>query len=180
MRSPIAAALVLVLAVGPAACGGGDSDGGADESATPTAAATGATKTGLAPDELVGTWVTTLEESDIAADASPELKDGGLSWTIRIGNTGGPDDGPYLAIDSDEFGNLEAPSLRVNDDRLLLLKEECAVTGGEAADPTYEFYDNEYRWTLSGGTLEISTITNQCPDRVAETVLTSRPWTKTG
>ena len=48
--------------------------------------------------------------------------------------SGGPDDGPFLAIDSadEDFGNLEAPSLRVDGDRLLLLKEECAA-GGETA-----------------------------------------------
>jgi hypothetical protein len=42
----------------------------------------------------------------------------------------------------------------------------------------YAFYDNEYRWELSGSTLTLTTVKNDCPDRVAETILTSRPWTK--
>lgn len=165
--------LCVVLVLGLAGCGGGDSDSQAEPAATTASTASDTTKTGLAPDELVGTYTTTLEASDLQADAPPELKGGGLAWTIRIGNTGGPDDGPYLAIDSDKSGNLEAPSLRVDGDRLLLLNEECAASG------EYKFYDNEYRWTLTGDTLEIATVSNSCPDRVAETVLASRAWTKT-
>jgi hypothetical protein len=56
--------------------------------------------------------------------------------------------------------------------RLLLLNEECAA-GGEQ-----EFYDNEYRWKLDGETLTLTEVENQCPDDVALTILTSRPWTK--
>lgn len=107
-------------------------------------------------------------------DAAQELEDGGPAWRLRIGASGGPDDGPFLAIDSadEDFGNLEAPSLRVAGDRLLLLKEECAA-GGES-----EFYDNEYRWKLDGETLTLTEVENQCPDEVALTILTSRPWKK--
>jgi hypothetical protein len=88
---------------------------------------------------------------------------------------GGPDDGPFLAIDVGESDNLEAPSLRVEGDRLVLQNEECARPGGG-----YDFYDYEYTWSLDGDTLVIERVTNQCADRVAETILTSRPWTKSG
>ncbi len=125
------------------------------------------------PARLIGTYATTLQPRDIPANAPPELADAGFSWTLRIETTGGPDGGPYLAIDSDKMGNLEAPSLRVHGDRLFLLNEECASPTGT------KFYDNEYRWSVSGRTLEIETVTNKCPDRVAETIITSRPWTKT-
>lgn len=176
MRTAVSlSALCIALIVSLAACGGGDSDDddGGEAVATATAEAEGA-KSGLAPDELLGTFTTTLEAGDVPADAPPELRDGGPSWIIRIGNTGGPGDGPFLAIDSadESFGNLEAPALRVDGDRLLLLDEECAASGET------KFYDNEYRWELSGGTLTITKIKNQCSDRVAETILTSRPWTK--
>lgn len=70
-------------------------------------------------------------------------------------------------------GNLEAPALRVEGDRLFLDHEECAAGGTE------HFYDNEYSWKLAGEQLSLTTVTNQCGDRVAETILTSRPWTKT-
>jgi hypothetical protein len=176
MRSSatLLSALCFALILSVAGCGG-DSDGEAGgEAAATTTAATDGTTTGLAPDELVGTFTTTLEKSDLPADPPPELADGGPSWVIRIGNRGGPSDGPFLAIDSadEEFGNLEAPALHVDGDRLMLIDEECAA-GGEIA-----FYDNEYRWKLSGRTLTITTIKNQCSDRVAETILTSRPWAK--
>lgn len=163
----LAGAAALLLALG--ACGG-DSD----EVASEAGSGTTAPETGLAPDELVGTWTATIK--DPGADAPPELKDGGPSWVIRIENTGGPDGGPFLAIDSadEAFGNLEAPALRVEGDRLRLLDEECAA-GGEQ-----KFYNNEYRWKISGGELRITTVANQCSDRVAETILTSRPWTKAG
>ena len=168
IRAPI---LAVLCAAALSACGG-DSDG----SATPTAAGTTSAppRTGIGPDELVGTWTTTLPAA--AADAPLELRDGGPAWVIRIGNTGGPDDGPFLAIDSadEAFGNLEAPALRVDGDRLLLLQEECAA-GGET-----KFYDNEYRWAISGGELTITTVENQCADRVAETILTRGPFKRSG
>ena len=171
---PILTALLAMLMLAAAACGGGDSD--SDSGATAPAATTSdPPATNLAPDELVGTWTTKLEEGDVPAPAPPELVDGGPSWVIRIGNTGGPDDGPFLAIDSadENFGNLEAPALEVEGDRLRLLEEECAA-GGEQ-----NFYDNEYQWAITGGQLTITTVTNQCPDLVAETILTSRAWTRT-
>jgi hypothetical protein len=146
-----------------ASCGGGDS-------AAPPAD-TGA-QTASVPAELLGTYTTTLQKADIPANAPPEL--GELTWTLRIGDKGGPNGGPFLAIDSPTHGNLEAPSLRVDGDRLLLLHEECAAGGTE------QFYDNTYGWKLTGTQLSISTVSNQCADHVAETILTSRPWTRTG
>jgi hypothetical protein len=67
---------------------------------------------------------------------------------------------------------LEEPKLTVDGDVLKLEDEECAQTTG------YAFYDNEYRWELSGSTLTLATVSNDCPDQVAETILTSRPWTR--
>ena len=117
---------------------------------------------------------TTLEKGDLPDDPPPELVDGGPAWKLTVAETGGPDDGPALVIDSadERVGNLEAPSLRVEGDHLFLDKEECFENG------SYVFYDNEYRWTLDGSTLTLATVKNDCPDRVAETILTSQPWTK--
>ena len=130
---------------------------------------------GAPPDELVGTYTTTLRASDVAGNDAPELNAADGKWILRIGSTGGPDDGAFLAIDGARGDNLEAPSLRVEGDRLMLNDEECARPGGG-----YDFYDNEYTWSLNGDNLVIETVKNQCPDRVAETILTSRPWTKSG
>jgi hypothetical protein len=149
-------AVLLALAAG---CGGG----GSSESAG-----------GQAPQQLLGTYTTMLEQSDVeAAGSPPEIAGPDRSWTLRILNAGGPDNGPVLAIDNETAGNLEAPSLRVEGDRLLLRNEECAA-GGQ-----YKFYDNEYAWKLSGKTLTIMPVTNHCSDRVALTILTSHAWTKT-
>jgi hypothetical protein len=156
----VCTSLVVVVC---ASCGGG-------ESAAPPASTEA--KSAAVPAALVGTYTTTLEQPDIPANAPPEL--GELEWTLRIGDTGGADGGPFLAIDSPTHGNLEAASLRVEGDRLLLMHEECAAGGTE------HFYDNAYAWKLAGTQLSLSTDTNQCGDHIAETILTSRPWTKTG
>jgi hypothetical protein len=79
-----------------------------------------------------------------------------------------------LVIDSERAGNLEATELRVDGDRLILRREECAAGGSTT------FYENEYRWKLDGKTLTLTRVVNRCKDEVALTVFTSRPWTKTG
>jgi hypothetical protein len=122
------------------------------------------------PAELVGTYTTTLEQSSVPADAPPELEAG--DWELVIATSGAPDDGPALAINNPTKGNLEAPGLTVDGDTLVLEKEECAANGSTT------FYDNEYSWKLSGSTLTLTTVKNDCPDHVAETILTSNPWTK--
>lgn len=38
--------------------------------------------------------------------------------------------------------------------------------------------ENEYRYDLRGGTLTFNVVRNSCPDEVALTILTSRPWTR--
>jgi hypothetical protein len=126
------------------------------------------------PAELVGTYTTTLEKSDLPKPDQPEFVDGGLEWSMTIATSGGPDGGPVLEIRSadEKVGDLEGPSLSVDGDRLLLKNEECAQEVG------YTFYDNEYSWKLEGSALTIDTVENQCADRVAETILTAEPWTK--
>jgi hypothetical protein len=146
---PCTLGLLLVFAIG--GCGGSDSEEGV-------------------PADLVGTYTTTLQPADIPADAAPELEAG--DWELVIATSGAPDDGPALAINHPTKGNLEAPGLTVDGDTLELEQEECAQKTG------YVFYDNEYSWKLDGSTLTLTTVKNDCPDRVAETILTSNPWTK--
>lgn len=142
----------LVVLAALSGCGGGGNDEGL-------------------PAELVGTYTTTLEQSDFAANAAPELEAG--EWKLVIATSGAPDGGPALSIrPSTHEDALEAPGLTVDGDTLKLEQEECAAGG------TTAFYDNEYSWKLDGSTLTLATVKNQCPDRVAETILTSRPWTK--
>jgi hypothetical protein len=144
-------ALVALLVLAMSACGGSDSEKGV-------------------PADLVGTYTTTLQPADIPADAAPELEAG--DWELVIATSGAPDDGPALAINHPTKGNLEAPGLTVDGDTLTLEQEECAQKVG------YVFYDNEYSWKLDGSTLTLTTVKNDCPDRVAETILTSNSWTK--
>jgi hypothetical protein len=167
-----AALLALLVLPGLSACGSGGS-GGSGSPASGAAPAASGTTGGAPPAELVGTYQTTLDPGDIPASKPQELQDGGLVWTLEISETGGPDGGPSLAISSPAVGNLEAPSLRVDGDRLLLEHEICAAGGSQ------KFYDNEYSWVLEDTVLTLTTVKNQCADQVAETVLTSKPWTKT-
>jgi hypothetical protein len=143
--------LAIAIAVVAGGCGGGSSD-----SATPA--------------ELAGTYTATLEQSDFPPNAPPELVAG--RWTLSIGELEGPDAGTFLALKGPENQVLEEPGLEVDDDVLTLTNEECAQDVG------YAFYDNEYSWELDGSTLTLGTVKNDCADRVAETLLTSRPWTK--
>ena len=122
------------------------------------------------PPGLAGTYVTTLESEDIPANAPPELEAG--RWELAIGELEGAEAGTFLAINHPTEGTLEEPGLTVDGDVLQLNDEECAQPSG------YVFYDNEYRWELSGSTLTLTTVKNDCPDRVAETILTSAPWSK--
>jgi hypothetical protein len=141
----------VVAALGLAGCGGGGGDAGV-------------------PAELAGTYVTTLEDEDLPANAPPELEVG--RWELAIGELEGTDAGSFLAIDHPTHGTLEEPGLTIDGDVLKLNDEECAQETG------YAFYDNEYSWTLEGSTLTLTTVKNDCPDRIAETILTSNPWTK--
>lgn len=146
--------LLLIGACVLGVAGLGGCGGSGDESAVPA--------------ELEGTYVTTLEQSDIPKNAPPELE--ASQWELAIGQLEGEEAGSFLAINHPTKGTLEEPELAVDGDVLKLMNEECAVGS--------TFYDNEYRWELSGSTLTLTTIESQCPDRVAETILTSGPWTK--
>jgi hypothetical protein len=94
--------------------------------------------------------------SSSGAGSPPEALMGTYATTLQAG---------------DVAGNHEP----VLSDRLELRQEECAAESGG-----YTFHDNEYAWSLEGDTLTIAAVSNACPDRVAETILTSRPWTRTG
>jgi hypothetical protein len=145
----IAAIACAVVPLGLAGCGGGDAG---------------------VPAELAGTYVTTLQQTDLPANPPPELA--AEKWELVIGQLEGADAGAFLALNGSDGETLEEPKLGVDGDVLELNDEECAQTTG------YVFYDNEYRWELSGTTLTLTTVKNDCPDRVAETILTSEPWTK--
>jgi hypothetical protein len=157
-------AIALVAAAG---CGGSD-DGSGGSSKTPAKAAEA-----RAPSELVGTYTTTLKSSDLPADAPAELTSGSKQWRLTIANSGGVDDGPVFAIANGDLGALENPSFGVKDDVILLHREECGA-GGKP------FYENAYRYELSGKTLTLTRVKNGCVDKVAETILTSEGWTKQG
>ena len=124
-----------------------------------------------APDTLLGKYTTELKPSDLPANPPDELTHGSTQWTLTIANSGGIDDGPVFAIANNEAGSLENPSFGVQDDLILLHREECA--SGDKP-----FYENRYRYQLSGKTLTLTKVKNSCPDEVALTILTSEPWTK--
>jgi len=154
--------LAGLVASSASACGGST----ATTAGTATSAGTGseASTAGAIPPELLGTWATTLKAADVPANAPEELKNAATKWQLVIAQTGGTDNGPVLSIVNPELGQLEGPTLEV----------QGAASGDE------QFFDNTYSYQVQGGTLRITTVDNQCADRVAETILTSEPWTKLG
>jgi hypothetical protein len=147
-------------------CGSGDDSKTTGQATKPTAA--------TVPASLLGSYTTTLRPGDIPSNAPEELTDGSRTWKLTIAKSGGIDNGPVFAIGKAKLGTLEGPPFSVEGDRVLLHREECNA-GGQP-----HFYENEYRYKLSGKTLTFAKVKNLCPDKVALTILTAEPWTKTG
>ena len=160
MRRTLAPIAVLAVFVA-GACGSGEDSG--------SAATTPPQRT---PAKLLGTYTTTLKPADLPADAADELTHSSPNWKLTIANTGGVNDGAAFAIANAENGSLEDPPFTVSGDVIELHREECA-SGGQA-----KFYENRYRYELSGKSLTLTKVKNLCPDEVALTILTSEPWTK--
>jgi hypothetical protein len=160
MRRTLAPIAVLaILAVG--GCGSGEDSGRATT-----------TSPQRTPAKLLGTYTTTLKPADLPADAADELTHSSPKWKLTIANTGGVDDAAAFAIANDENGSLENPPFTVSGDVIELHREECGAGGRE------KFYENRYRYKLSGNSLTFTKVKNLCPDEVALTILTSEPWTK--
>ena len=155
---------LLVAALAPAACGGSDKS-----TASTTASSAPAQKPAALPQELKGTWKTTLRK----ADAPPGLK---LSnpFSVTISDTGGVDGAPSFTVaDSTQAIEGETSTPVVSGNTITLRREGCFVDGSG-----YRFYDNVYRYTISGDTLRFTVVKNRCKDRWAESILTSRPFTR--
>ena len=164
-----AATLATAAALAGAGCGSDDSD----ESDAASAETTSQVTAGPAPDDLVGAYEVTLKASDLPSDPPIELTDGPPDWQLEIANSGGTGGGRSFAISNKALGPLEDSDFEVDGDSVMLKGEECATESGG-----YEYYDNEYRYEVGGDSLSFTTVTNSCPDQVAETILTSRPWTR--
>jgi hypothetical protein len=154
--------LIGVLATLMLGACGSDDDAGSGGAASPK----------RAPAQLLGTYTTTLKSADLPADAAEELTHSSLKWKLTIANTGGVSDGPAFAIANEENGSLEDPPFSVSGDVIELHHEECGAGGDE------KFYENRYRYELSGKKLTFTKVRNLCPDNVVLTILTSGPWTK--
>jgi hypothetical protein len=122
------------------------------------------------PADLLGRYTTTLQGADIPKTPPPELTDGSPRWKLTIAKSGGIENGPAFTIANAQLGVLESSNFVAQEGTVLLENEECAAPGGK------QVYANKYRYTLSGDTLRFTTIPNGCADKVAETILTSRPW----
>jgi hypothetical protein len=122
------------------------------------------------PAELLGRYTTTLQRADLPHDPPPEVSDGSPRWKLTIAKSGGIENGPAFTIANAQLGVLESSNFAAQEGTVLLEHEECAAPGGESS------YTNKYRYAVSGDTLRFTTIANGCADKVAETILTSRPW----
>jgi len=123
---------------------------------------------------LLGTYATTLKQADVPAQAGAELAEQ-RKWLIRITSDGGPDNAPALTILRPPSDPLESSRLSTSAGTLTLNQQECAPTdpGGQ-----YTLVTSSYQWKLTGRTLRLTTVKAGCPDKVADTILTARPWTK--
>ena len=128
------------------------------------------------PDALAGTYAVRLRPADLPSKPPPELAPDNSphSRKVVIANSGGPDDGPVLSIVNTKTGPLEGPALQVVGDELRLSNEECAAATGDT------FVSSAYRWKLQGKALRLTTVKAGCPDKVAETILTSHALRRTG
>ena len=156
----IAASLVLLA-------GCGSSDKSNDKTSSAPAAAESPP-----PPALVGTYTTTLKKSDLPPNPAPELTNHAERWQLRISTTGGPAGGPAFTILNPKLGALESPTVGVTGSTVALHKEECGANSSTV--------DSFYTYTLSGKQLTFKTVKNGCSDKVAETILTSEPWVKSG
>ena len=163
--------LAGAVAILVGSCGGSNSSTPA--ASTPGAGGSTTASEGTIPTALLGTWTTTLKASDLPANTPPELANAASKWQLQIAETGGTNNGPVLSIVNPQLGQLEGPTLQVSGNELKLLQEECAASGTE------QFFDNTYSYEIQGDSLRITTVNNQCADHIAETILTSEPWTKT-
>lgn len=161
-------ALAALAATATLAAGCGGDDNNADTGAA--ASEKQQRRPPTVPADLLGRYTTTLQGADIPKNPPPELTDGSPRWKLTIAKSGGIENGPAFTIANAQLGVLESSNFVAQEGTVLLGNEECAAPGGK------QVYANKYRYTLSGDTLRFTTITNGCADKVAETILTSRPW----
>jgi hypothetical protein len=164
---------LVALALVPAACGSSDdSSSSSKPAAAPAPApATPAASTTPIPKELTGTWVTRLRKSD----APPKLALNN-PFSVTISSKGGVNNAAVFQIsDGDEPLEGESSLPRFSGDQVTLAQEGCFVDGSG-----YKFYDNVYRYKVSGDTLRFTVVKNSCPDRHAESILTSRVFRRQG
>jgi hypothetical protein len=158
----------IALAASAALLGGcGRGSGDATHTSAPAARAP------AVPATLVGRYTTTLRGSDLPANPPPELTHGSSTWQLTVARSGGIDNGPAVTIANANLGVLESSNFAAQGGTVLLRHEECEAAG------THQFFDNRYRYTVSGGTLHFTMVSNGCKDKVAQTILTSRPWHRT-
>jgi hypothetical protein len=160
-------AAVAALALSLAGCGD-DGGGGASKGTTATSAPKLVERP--APAGLVGTYSMTLKRGDLPSNPPRELTDQAERWTLKISNTGGPDNAPALTLINDKLGTLESSRLGVIGERIRLHGEQCAV--GPA------LVESEYEWRRSAKALRFIAVKNGCKDKVALTLLTAEPWIK--
>jgi hypothetical protein len=162
------------------ACGSGSDGGSSGSSSAP--AGDGTSKSSITssdasavPPELLGTYHFRLTAADIPKDAAPALSNGVGGWTLTVAQSGGTNEGPSFTISNDQYGELEDPDFTVEGDRILLHHEECE--NSDPKGPLYTYVESSYRWQVDGSTLTFTDPAGTCPDKVVETLLTTRPLT---
>ena len=123
-----------------------------------------------APQELLGQYEVNIPEEELPTDAPEQLSTVSDVWTVTLAETGGPGDGPAFSIANGQAEPIETSNFQVKGDRIIVKEQTCAATG--------EPVNSEWTYELSGDELTLSDPKDACPDKIAETILTSKPLTK--
>jgi hypothetical protein len=155
-----------------AGCGGGEKkqEKPAKTAETPTNNPPVEPKKSGAPQELLGQYEVKIPETDLPSEAPEDLATVTDVWVVTLAETGGPGDGPAFSIANGQAEPIETSSFQVKGDRIILTDETCAAEGKPV--------DAEFTYELSGDELTLSSPKNTCPDKLSETILTSKPLTK--
>jgi hypothetical protein len=168
MRSLTVPVLTVAL-ISAAGCGGSSSD---KTTALSTATTQVVDAGGAPPAELLRSYTTTLTKADTKAEASKDLRDQ-YPWKLTITKDGGVNNSPTVTMTAPPSNVLESSTVAVSGNTLALTGEECAQASGG-----YTTVTSTYTWKLDGKTLHLTTAEPGCPDKVAQTILTSEPWKK--
>ncbi len=149
-------------------CGGDDDANTARTTSQDSAAACTPAARQQVPQELLGTWETSVPRKEIE-DMPNEYIGASRRWTITISESGGVDDGPSFTYANEKLGALESFSaFEVADGKIAFF----GICEGYEEPQTYSY-------ALEGNELTLEVAESPCPDvAYLESLFTTNPFRK--